>query len=152
MNDTFIGHIIRLLGADFERRVSHSAWAYLKQYAFLFIQFPKFTYIRAQGFTERPNKLPRYPNDRIILLELSWKLQHIHLVLNSKHLARIPYPLAFSQGMYKLKTSQCAGNFEKALAEYHFCLHTTHPWMDPYGYIRKALGPGYAHLDHVEYF
>lgn len=63
VNDAFIGHIIRLLGGDFERKVSHSAGAFLKQYTFLFIQFPKFTYIHAQGFTERPNKLPWYPND-----------------------------------------------------------------------------------------
>lgn len=71
VNDAFIGHTIRSLGGNFERRVSHSAWVFLKKYAFLFIQYPKFTYIRSQGFTERPNKLPQYPNDEIILLDLS---------------------------------------------------------------------------------
>lgn len=77
VNDAFIGHIIRLIAGDFERRVSLSARTLLKQYAFLFIKFPKFMYIRAQGFSERPNRLPRYPNDRIILLELSRQLQRL---------------------------------------------------------------------------
>ena len=52
INDAFIGHIIRLIARNFERRVSHSVRALLREYAFLYIQFPKFTYIRAQGFTE----------------------------------------------------------------------------------------------------
>lgn len=54
--------------------------------------------------------------------------------------------------MYKLQTSQCVGNLEKELAEYHFQLHTARLWMDPYGYIRNALGPEYAHLYHIEDF
>lgn len=37
VNDAFIGHIIILLGGEFERRVSHSANAFLKQFSFLFI-------------------------------------------------------------------------------------------------------------------
>lgn len=45
VNDTFIGHIIRMLGGDFQRRVSHSANSFLYQFSFLFIQFPNFTYI-----------------------------------------------------------------------------------------------------------
>lgn len=37
VNDAFVGHIIKVIAGDFKRRVSHSAWAFLKQYAFLFI-------------------------------------------------------------------------------------------------------------------
>lgn len=131
-------------------RVSHSAWEFLKQYVFLFLQFLKFTYIHTQGFTERPNKLPWYPNDQIILLELSQQLQHVHTILSNKHLVGISYPFTLGLGMYKLQTSQCARNLEKELAKYHFQLHTPHPQMDPYGHVRKVLGPKYTHLHHVE--
>lgn len=63
VNDVFIRHIIKLLVGDFERRVTHSAHAFTHRFRFLFIHFPKFTYIRIEGFSERSYKLPWYPND-----------------------------------------------------------------------------------------
>lgn len=45
VNEAFFGHIIILIGGDFERRVTHSGNYYIHYFDFLFIQFPKFTYI-----------------------------------------------------------------------------------------------------------
>lgn len=71
VNDALIHHIIRMLGGEFERRVSNSANAYIRRFSFMFIQFLKFTYILAEGFSKKPYKLPQYPNDQLILFELS---------------------------------------------------------------------------------
>lgn len=60
--------------------------------------------------------------------------------------------MTLGQGMYKLQTSQCTGNFEKELKDYHFHLHIACPKMDLYGHVRKALGLGFAHLHHIENF
>lgn len=76
----------------------------------------------------------------------------MHTLLSSKHLAGIPYPLSFNQGMYELHTSQCSHNLEMELEEYHLRLHTARPRMDPYGHIKKVLGPEYAHLHSIEDF
>lgn len=54
--------------------------------------------------------------------------------------------------MYELHTSQCAQNSEKELTKYHVRLHTARPRMDPYGHIKKVLGPEYAHLHSIEDF
>lgn len=37
VNDTFIGNIIKLLGGYYERRVSHSAKAFIERFLYLFI-------------------------------------------------------------------------------------------------------------------
>lgn len=76
----------------------------------------------------------------------------MHTLLSNKNLAGIPYPLSFGQGLYELHTSQCAHNSMKELEEYHLGFHTSWPWMDPYGHIRKALGPKYSHLHSGEDF
>lgn len=42
---------------DYHHRVSHNAKAVIKGFGYLSIQFPKFTYIRAEGFLGRPYRL-----------------------------------------------------------------------------------------------
>lgn len=64
VNDAFIGHMIRLLGVDFERRVLYNANAFIIQFSFLFTQFLKFTYMHVEGFLEKPYKLPDIPMTR----------------------------------------------------------------------------------------
>lgn len=100
VNDAFIGHIIKLLGGDFERRVTHNKLVFMKGLGYLFIKFPKFTYIRLKGFSRRPYRLPHYPNDRIIMLEASWQVQTSHTLLSNKHRPAIPYPLTLRESLY----------------------------------------------------
>jgi hypothetical protein len=71
VNDGFVGYIIRFLGDDFERRFRHSSKEIVKGFEILFIQFPNFTYIKIEGFSRRPYRLPRYPNEKRIILELT---------------------------------------------------------------------------------
>ena len=46
----------------------------VEEYGAWFIQFPTFSYIQAQGFSTEPYKLPKYPMDKMVLLELTWQL------------------------------------------------------------------------------
>lgn len=97
-----------------------------------------------------PYRLPWYPNDQIILLELSWQLRPSHALLGNKHLAGVPYPVSFGQGLYELHTFQHTDNLEKELAEYHLKCHPSMLRMDPYGKLQKALGAKYSHGHNVE--
>ena len=40
-----------------------------------YIQFIIFTYLRVDGTTVNPRKLPRYPSDRLVLLEIARQIE-----------------------------------------------------------------------------
>lgn len=122
-NDAFIMKIVQTLSKDYHKRMSLSVKAFIKNFEYWFIQFPKFTYIRAKGFSRFLYCFPRYPSDRIILLELNRKLQTTHSLLQYKHCARVPYPIAFGQGVYLCLATPCAEYLEKELVEYKLELH-----------------------------
>jgi hypothetical protein len=138
-------HIIIIIWGNFERRFMHNAKAIVKGFGCLFIKFPKFTYIREEGFSRRPYKLPRYPNDRIIQIELTKQLQTSHTLLSNIHRVGVPYPLTFGQEMYYCLATQCVKYFEKQLVEYKLDLHKNWGNFDPNGKLRNHFGIQYAH-------
>ncbi|KAH9296670.1 hypothetical protein KI387_044250 [Taxus chinensis] len=72
VNDGFFYEFICRLDRDLKaNRVSKEAWEVVSRIGSLFIQFADFTYLRVTGFSGEPVKLPRYPNDRLITMELS---------------------------------------------------------------------------------
>ena len=74
VNDIFFMHIVRKLQKRLHIKMLVGAMKLVKEYGAWFIQFPTFSYIQVQGFSMEPYKLPRYPNDKMVLLELSQKL------------------------------------------------------------------------------
>lgn len=71
VNDTFTMHITRILQGGIHQRLSLEAQELVKKHGAWFIQFLKFTYIRIQGCPSPPYMLPRYPIDKIVLLEVA---------------------------------------------------------------------------------
>ncbi|KAH9306154.1 hypothetical protein KI387_010558, partial [Taxus chinensis] len=57
-----------------DNMVSNEAWEVVSRIDSIFIQFAYFTYLRVIRFSREPVKLPKYPNDRLITMELSRKL------------------------------------------------------------------------------
>ncbi|KAH9296589.1 hypothetical protein KI387_040177, partial [Taxus chinensis] len=51
-------------------RVSDEAWAEVSKWGCVFLQFKKFTYLRVVMYSGDPFYLPRYPGDKLILMEL----------------------------------------------------------------------------------
>lgn len=70
VNDAFTMHITRTLQGGIHQRLSPQAKELIEKFGVWFIQFPKFTYIRIQGCSCPSYMLPRYPTDRLILIEL----------------------------------------------------------------------------------
>lgn len=58
-NDTFTMYLIRLVQKELHTRVPPQARALVQKYGATFLLFPKFTYIRMQGFSFQSHKLPR---------------------------------------------------------------------------------------------
>lgn len=70
VNDAFTMHITRTLQCGIHQRLSPQAKELVEKFGAWFIQFLKFTYIRIQGCSYPPYMIPRYPTDKLVLLEL----------------------------------------------------------------------------------
>lgn len=66
-------------------RISTEAMELIKNYGYWFIQFPKFTYIRVHGSPKVPCRLPRYPIDKVIFLDVTRQLVAIDSVFKAMH-------------------------------------------------------------------
>lgn len=54
-------------------------------------QLPTFSYIRIQGFSTQPYKLPRYPTDKMVLLEITRQLTLYEKALKEKRMSGIEF-------------------------------------------------------------
>ena len=70
-NDAFIFTNIRFLEGDYANRMSIEAATQVKELGGIFLQFKTFTYIRVAKSEVKPKKLPIYPIDHLILLEIA---------------------------------------------------------------------------------
>jgi hypothetical protein len=63
------------------RRLSPEMKEKVKKYGSWVIQFPHFTYIRVVGSMACPKRLPWYPPDRVVLMELGRQLEHYDKIM-----------------------------------------------------------------------
>ena len=70
VNDAFTMRICRELQGCPERRFSLEAMVAISQFGNYFIQFSTFSYLHLAVFDGFPLKLPRYPSDMIVLIEI----------------------------------------------------------------------------------
>ena len=82
--DAFAMKTVRILQGTPARRLSTEAEVKVKKYGSWFIQFPQFTYIRVAGSTVCPKRLPRYPPNKIVLMELARQLEHYDRMMKLK--------------------------------------------------------------------
>ena len=70
VNDVFTMRTCRELQGLLEQRFSPKVMAVISQFGYYFIQFSSFSYLHLAAFDGFPLKLPRYPNDMIVLMEI----------------------------------------------------------------------------------
>ena len=75
--------MVTILQGTPTKRLSSKVEARIKKFGSWFIQFPQFTYIRVAGSTVCPKRLPRYPPDKVVLLELARQLEHYDRILRN---------------------------------------------------------------------
>ena len=64
--------IIQFIEGDYGKRLSDEAKAQITVLDTYFIQFKTCTYLWVASASINPKKLPRYPSDKLVLLEISW--------------------------------------------------------------------------------
>ena len=75
MNNAFIFAIIRFIEGDYGKRLSDEAKAQIIIIGVYFIQFKTFTYMGIASASINPKKLPRYPSNKLILLEIAMQIE-----------------------------------------------------------------------------
>lgn len=106
VNDAFTINITRTLQGNIHQRLSPQAKELVEKFGVWFIQFPKFTYIRVQGCSCPPYMLPRYPTDRLVLLELVRQLMAYNKVQKNKHKSGISFPISVGRSLEVCPTLQ----------------------------------------------
>jgi len=101
-------------------RLSKGAEDAIGLYSSWFIQFEHFTYIRTEGFEEKPFMLPRYPFDKLIVLEFSRQNLNVFRMykrkFNNKGNVRLPWAI----GRYSCYSEEVVGYSEQKLRYYGF--------------------------------
>ncbi|KAH9331307.1 hypothetical protein KI387_003415 [Taxus chinensis] len=116
VNDAFFYENICQLNPGLRKtRVSDEAWTEVSKWGCIFLQFKKFTYLRTVMYSGEPFRLPRYPGDRLILIELVRQLLDFHKFQQSKHKAAVSFPISI--GRYTCSTVAKAKNVECELQE-----------------------------------
>lgn len=125
-NDAFTMHITRMLQNAEHVRLSDGAKGLIKNYGAWFIQFPTFTYIRIDGCPVAPYRLPRYPTDHIVLLEIVRQICDFDaIVKKEKHKIGFGGDFPLRIGVAKMCPSiQSAHTTGDELAAYGFSFHS----------------------------
>ena len=85
--------------------------AVIIQFKNFFIQFSSFSYLRIAVFDGLPLKLPRYPSDMIVLIELVRQAMHMNLLSSS--LRKKGYKFPMSVGAFSYESWSDAKNMLK---------------------------------------
>lgn len=85
INEAFIFAIIRFIEGNYVKRMSLEAAARIAKIGTYYIQFKIFTYLRIASTMVNPKKFPRYPSDRLILLEIVRQLTSLYERVRKQH-------------------------------------------------------------------
>jgi len=81
--------------------ISPEAASLIKIYVSYFIQYPRFAYLRVGRFDGYPYKLPRYVDDKMVLIELCRQIGSLNKKCKDKRKPGIPFPIGLSHYNYK---------------------------------------------------
>lgn len=118
VNDAFLMEILKRLEGNPGLRISHEVFSLIMKFGSFFTQFDRFTYLRIGGFEKAPLKLPQFPSDFIVFLEVCRQMA----MVNVKYLnmGKKGYAFPLSMSFFSYKTYSGAKGVEKKLDEFHF--------------------------------
>lgn len=150
VNDTFFMHITRTLQGGLHQRLSQESMDFISRFKYWYIQYPKFTYIRIQGFSRSPYKLPTYPTNRVVLLEVVRQLEGYMTVQRDKQKKAGTSSLTIGNGLETCPSSQAAATAKKELAWYPFYQYKARKNFDPFHKMKKVEGMTFEHKADLE--
>ncbi|KAH9327605.1 hypothetical protein KI387_007783, partial [Taxus chinensis] len=113
--------------------------------------FAAFTYLRVTNFLGEPVKLPGYPSDKLVIVELCRQLVQMHDLQSKWHKSTNFFPITMDY--YSCQSIHKARGIEVEM--FSECEHELFPaWLnfDPYGVARKKISQEYLHVPSLEDF
>lgn len=145
-------HITRLLQGAKHVRILDQAKELIKKYGAWFIQFPTFSYIRIDGCQRAPYRLPRYPTDHIILLEVTRQICDFDaIVKRDKHKTGFggDFPLRIGTGEACPSIGSAQAS-EEEMSALGLSFHSKRSRFDIIGEAQKKASREYNHKVELE--
>lgn len=113
-------------------------------------KFQIFSYIIIGGFTSFPIKLPRYPEDKWVMIEVCRQLIDVNMICQERRRVTICFPIGFSP--YTCQSMFDALNIERELSKYNLHSYDEHFPFDLKDYVKNnlKLGPNFFHQPSME--
>lgn len=121
-------------GNQMVKRIFDSAIEAIRGHAYYLLEDPTHTYIRVYGYEVRPYLLPRYADNRLILMEFCRQLLFLYENVWKKKNATTNLPISI--GEYTFSTWQEAKEMGVELSYYHFSEEQTTSHYDLEGRIQ----------------
>ena len=102
VNVTFTMRIYKELQGCSERRFSPEVMVAISQFGNYFIKFSTFSYLQLATFDGFPLKIPRYPSDMIMLIEIMKQVIQVNML--SKSLKKKGYEFPMKVGAYSCES------------------------------------------------
>lgn len=151
-NDAFTMRLVRLMQGGLHIRLSKQATILVQRYGAWFIQFPRFSYIRIASFDGAPHRLPRYPTDKIVLMEVARQSRPDGILLRDSKQAQFAFPMMIGNQDVHLKTPTQAEESFAELASYGQQEHFPRKCFDHDNLAKRAHGRRYRPKESVENF
>ena len=108
-----------------------------------------FTYLQVASALVNPKKLPRYPSDKLVLLEISWQIESAYEKIKRQQRPCWTWPLVI--GVYQVKRKQDILTFEWEWKNYpHEEYNSPQPYFDNIKRVESLVGKDFHHEDVVE--
>lgn len=150
VNDAFTMYITRMLQGGIHRRLSKEAIELIEKYGSWYIQFPTFTYLRIHGFQSEPYRLPRYPTDIMILLEVVRQLLEFNVIQREKHRAGMTFPISVGKTSKVCQSAIAASTASEELAFYRFATYKKRERFNPDKKVGRIRGEKFIHKIDIE--
>lgn len=150
VNDTFTMYLTRLLQVEVHKRLSKEAMSLIEKYGSWYIQLPTFTYLRIQGFTFEPYKLPRYLTDKMVLVEVVRKLPEFDCIKKEKHRQGITFLITLGKMMAICPIAEATKIVNEELELFHLGIYKVRNRFDPFQRISTTKGEKFIHRIDIE--
>ncbi|XP_057816359.2 uncharacterized protein LOC131029738 [Cryptomeria japonica] len=142
--------LVRLMQGGLHIRLSEQATILVQRYGAWFIQFPRFSYIWIAGFDGAPLQLPRYPTDKIVLMEVARQSRSAGSLLRDSKQDGFTFPMIIGNQDVHLKTPSQAEESFAELASYGLQEHFPRKCFDHDNLAKRAYGRQYKAKESVE--
>ena len=124
----------------------------VQKYGSVFIQFLKFTYIWLATYDGSPLMLPRFVDDKLVLVEMCRQISQINKLCRNRKVDERPFPIGI--GYYNCDTASDARNIERSIATINLHPYTMHFPYDSKDYAvnELKLASGLGHFLALENF